>query len=172
MKDVVGYEQYFQITKDGKLWSKRTNKFLKQTIGKTGYYTVATKIGGRKGINKCFKIHRLVAQAYIPNPKNKPFVNHIDGNKLNNHVSNLEWVTNQENVIHAINLGLITFDHITGSKGTKAKLTDEDVLKIREDFLTHTYKNKTEFCKKYSKLYNIGRSTIFDILNRKTYKNI
>lgn len=77
-KDVVGFEEYFSISDDGKIFSKRTNKELKQTISKTGYLTVATKIGGRNGLNKCFKIHILVAKAFIPNIYNLPFVNHID----------------------------------------------------------------------------------------------
>lgn len=93
-KDVVGYEEYFQVSNLGKLFSKRSQKILKQTISKTGYYTVATRLGGRNGICKCFKIHRLVAEAFIPNPEQKRTVNHIDGNKLNNNLSNLEWQRN------------------------------------------------------------------------------
>lgn len=59
------------------------------------------------GKNKLFKLHRLVANYFIPNPENKPLVNHIDGNILNNDVSNLEWVTHSENVKHAIRTGLL-----------------------------------------------------------------
>ena len=172
MKDVVGYEDYFQVTKDGRIWSKRTNKFLKQTVSKTGYYTISTRIGGRKGTCKCFKVHRLVAEAYIDNPENKPFVNHIDGNKLNNHVSNLEWCTNRENILHALELGLITGDHCKGELNSSAKLTNNQVKQIREEFKNHTFKNKTEFCTEYSKKYNIHRSSMFDLLNNKTYKSV
>ena len=65
---------------------------------KTGYVRVS--IGNKsKGL-----VHRLVAETFIPNPNNKPMVNHIDGNKTNNHISNLEWVTNAENVKHAFTL--------------------------------------------------------------------
>ena len=78
-----------------------------------------------------FSVHRLVAQAFIPNPENKPQVNHIDGNKLNNNVSNLEWVTNQENMDHAIKNGLVK----TPGKGINAyncKHTEEEVRKVCE----------------------------------------
>lgn len=107
-KDVVGYEEFFSVSEDGRVYSKRTCKVLKQTLHINGYWTIATKIGGRLGVPKCFKVHRLVAEAFIENPKNKPFVNHIDGNKQNNSVGNLEWVTNAENIQHAISIGLIT----------------------------------------------------------------
>lgn len=90
----------------GQVLSKRTNKILKQSISKTGYYTIATKIGGRNGISKCFKVHRWIAEIFIPNDLNKPFINHKDGNKLNNSIDNLEWVTNSENVKHAYSIGL------------------------------------------------------------------
>ena len=65
MIDVVGYEDLFRVTEDGRLWSKRTQKFLKQTKLKTGYMTVASKIGGRKGVCICLRVHVAVAKAYI-----------------------------------------------------------------------------------------------------------
>lgn len=81
-KDVVGFEDYFQISNFGRFFSKRSNKLLKLHINKSGYITLATKIGGRHGTNHCFKIHRVVAEAFIPNPENKPEVNHKDGKKI------------------------------------------------------------------------------------------
>lgn len=68
-------------------------------------------------------VHRLVAQAFIPNPENKPFVNHIDSNRSNNHISNLEWVTNRENFEHAVNFGSM-----------ERKLSQEDLDYIRENY--------------------------------------
>ena len=96
-KDVVGYEEYFKVSNLGNVYSKRSGKILKQNLHPNGYYTIATKIGGRYGKNICFKVHRLVAKAFIPNVYDKPYVNHIDGVKTNNTIGNLEWCTAKEN---------------------------------------------------------------------------
>jgi hypothetical protein len=85
------------------------------------------------------KVHRLVALAFIPNPDNKPVVNHRDGNKQNNSVENLEWVTNRENTNHAYQNGLIKA--AKGEKNSQAKLTVELVSKAKELYaLGWTYK--------------------------------
>tara|TARA_R110000824_G_scaffold11586_1_gene50777 strand:- start:45 stop:512 length:468 start_codon:yes stop_codon:yes gene_type:complete len=88
--EIQGYSNYL-IYDDGRVWSKRSNKFLKPQNNGTGYYIYTFP-------NKTNKlIHRLVAEHYIPNPLNKPQVNHEDGTRSNNHVSNLRWVTDIEN---------------------------------------------------------------------------
>lgn len=119
-KDVVGYESLFSVSNLGNVKSKRTNKLLKQHINKKGYCTVATKIGGRLGKAVCFKVHRLVAEAFLPPPHfdvvvdsdrtfyKKVIVNHKDGNKQNNSSLNLEWSTYQDNAIHAWENGLVS----------------------------------------------------------------
>ena len=71
--------------------------------GKLTYYAVMLWLGNK---SKCAKVHRLVAEAFIPNPDNLPCINHKDGNKLNNQVTNLEWCTYQENMQHAVRTGL------------------------------------------------------------------
>ena len=93
--EINGYANY-TIYDDGRIWSKarKNGKWLKPFPTHKGYLMVRLC---DKGVDKCYSVHRLVAEHYIPNPENKPQVDHIDRNKLNNHVSNLRWVTNQEN---------------------------------------------------------------------------
>lgn len=128
-RDVVGYEHLFSVSSTGRIYSKRTNKILKTLVSKTGYEVFSTRIGGRAGVVKCFKVHKLVAEAFIPNIGNKPCVNHKDGVKTNNCTSNLEWITHSENTKHAYTLGLLT-SHKGESHG-KAILSESDVKAIR-----------------------------------------
>ena len=115
-KDIEGYEGVYQVSTCGNIKSlakprKNGNsrcyiqkeKLLKQSFTSTGYKKVELYKDGKR---KSFKVHRLVAIAFIPNPDNKPEVNHIDGNKINNNIDNLEWVTSSENTIHAYETGL------------------------------------------------------------------
>lgn len=104
-KDVVGYEGIYEVSNKGRIKSKHYGKkvFLKTQKTYDGYITTKLSIGGN---SKRCSLHRLVAIAFLGNPENKPQVNHKDGNKLNNYMDNLEWVTAQENVIHAWKTGL------------------------------------------------------------------
>ena len=88
MKDVVGYEGLYAVTSCGKVWSYRNECFLKPKYTRNGYLIVALCKDGQK---KWYRIHRLVAEAYLPNPENLPQVNHKDENKTNNCLQNLEW---------------------------------------------------------------------------------
>jgi len=118
-KDVVGYEGYYQISNLGRVKSLKKRvpfetygvrklrtlpeKILKQHKNECGYMYVPLAKDTKK---KKHKIHRLVAEAFLPNPEMKKCVNHKDGNKVNNCVSNLEWVTHSENMKHAAENGL------------------------------------------------------------------
>ena len=95
MKDIKGYEGQYAITSCGKVWSYKSKKFLSPGRCRNGYYQVGLC---KNNVKKHYVIHRLVAEAYIPNPENKPQINHKDEDKSNNALSNLEWVTAKENI--------------------------------------------------------------------------
>lgn len=95
MKDIPGYQGIYAITEDGKVWSYKSNKFLAQTKNEAGYLKTTLY---KSGFKKCIYIHKLVALTYIPKPESDKelTVDHIDRNKLNNHYTNLRWVTRSE----------------------------------------------------------------------------
>lgn len=100
---VRGYEAEYAVSRDGRVGSLRSQREIAVSINNCGYKTVLIR---RKGSAKRALVHRLVAEAFVPNPDNKPIVNHIDGVKLNCAPDNLEWVTAAENNAHAWRNGL------------------------------------------------------------------
>jgi len=108
MKDLQGYEGLYKVTTTGKIYSHYSNKFLALKTTAKGYVSVCLFNPNLKGNPRKYPmVHRLVALTHIPNPNNLPQINHIDGNKLNNNVCNLEWCTPSQNVQHAIDTGLL-----------------------------------------------------------------
>ena len=139
------------ITKNGEVINKRNNhKLIPQKNGK-GYLRVS--ISGKLQF-----VHRLVAETYIPNPNNLPQVNHKDGNKLNNTVENLEWVSNFENRKHAMRNGL----HKCGEYCSSSKLCENDIFYILD--------NRNLGATKLSKELNVSRTTVSDVLHGRTWK--
>lgn len=143
----------YEITRDGKVINKHSGHALIGQPNGKGYLRVS--IGG-----KLMFIHRLVAEKYIPNPEEKEQVNHKDGNKLNNNVDNLEWVTNQENRNHAIKNGL----HFSGEKCPWTKLSQKDVEEIRSLEGIKTIQQLAE-------MYEVSESNIRAIQQYKSWKN-
>lgn len=102
-KDIKRNPNYM-IDELGNVYSKRFNKILTPKHNHDGYLRISL---WKDNKNEFIGIHRLVAETFIENPFNKPFVNHIDGNKQNNNVENLEWVTQKENIQHAYRTRII-----------------------------------------------------------------
>jgi hypothetical protein len=154
MKEIWKEIHYgYSVSSLGRVKNK-FNKIKNQTLNNGNGY-LHTSINYKTKL-----VHRVIAIAFIPNPDNKQEVNHIDGNKQNNHISNLEWVTPKENKQHAITLGLM---NNKGDKNGATKLNWDIVDEIRSLYNTGLYK-QMQLCKKY----NLASSTISRIVN---YKN-
>lgn len=145
LRPVIDYEGYYEISDEGRLFSvertieihdkihnrKYTKQFKRRELSPSpdhrGYLCVRLQ---KAGIGTFASIHRLVARAFIPNPKPESFhcINHIDGNKTNNYISNLEWSNHRDNAVHAVRMGLIKY--ATGEKHPKTKISDADRERI------------------------------------------
>lgn len=166
-KDILDYVGIYQVSNLGRVKSIKRyvkcmggirlvgEKIRKIQEDKDGYLTI-TLCNDTKVI---FKIHRLVAIAFIPNLLSLPEVNHIKNIKTRNTVNNLEWVTSKENKEHSILLGT----NARGEKVNNAKLTEIEVLKIRNSTLTQ---------RELGEIYGVGRRTIGAILLRRTWTHI
>lgn len=107
---VLDFSTKYVVSNFGRVKNVLTNRILNQRIVR-GYFTVSFRFGSdRKNNFFSFKVHRLVAFAFLPNYGNYPQVNHLDGNKLNNNVTNLEWCTAKHNVNHAFKIGLCNLE--------------------------------------------------------------
>lgn len=157
--DIKGYEEYYKISDKGVVTNKKTNKNMKPSLNSSGYLRCALNVNYKK--NNRFFIHRLVAEHFILNKENKPCVNHIDGNKLNNSVDNLEWVSYSENIKHAFDLGL----NKSGEEHGQSKLTCKEVKKILS-----RYKNENISQRKLGQIYDVAHSTIGAIVRGETWE--
>ena len=121
--------KYYDITKEGVIINLKTNRKCKGTIGKSGYLKWSTK---RNNKNYDYYIHRLIAIKYIPNPNNYPVINHIDGNKLNISIDNLEWCTYSHNNKEAVRLGLVdnSNNHRPYKKVIQINKDTKEIIKI------------------------------------------
>lgn len=113
-RDVVWWEGLYLVSIEGVVISKLTGKIIKDRLNRD--YMSVTLRRGKKSTTR--KVHRLIAEAFISKPDGKTEVNHKDGNKLNNSINNLEWVTRQENILHAQSIGL---GHHKGARSHLAK---------------------------------------------------
>ena len=169
-KDIKDYEGCYQISNLGNIKSlirknNKKEKLLKVQISTCGYYKILLYKNNK---SKHFKVHRLIAIHFIPNIYNKEQINHIDGNKLNNNINNLEWVTPKENMQHAVRTGLKDKGIISSTKLKSIPIT------LYKDGIEFTFSSRNEaarslglnkgnlslFCKgvlKYMKGYTLSK---------------
>lgn len=174
-KDIIGYDGFYQVSNFGRIKSLEreiparkgqfkpifiSQKILENVKNSEGYLQVTLC---KYKVKENITVHRLVAISFIPNPENKPFVNHLDGDKTNDFDWNLEWSTSQENCLHAHKTGLqISY---SGESCNLSKLTEKEVLEIRS-----LYKKLSE--EDIAFKFNVTASTINRIQNKKTWKHI
>jgi hypothetical protein len=173
-KDIKGFENLYQVSNYGRVKSlyrellhpkngiaKYESKILKHSFDKDGYPKLTITLNGK---HHYVRVHRLVAQTFIENPHNKPYINHIDAVRGNNRVENLEWVTAKENSSWSIKLNR----HIKGENMWKHIFTEKEVIDLLIYFRDNKIENMAEFCRQHG--YKV--STINCIRNRLTWKHI
>lgn len=147
----------YYISEEGKVFNQKTGKYLQGSLDKNGYLRFRLE-------GKNVSIHRMVLETFDPRPNMALLeVNHIDGDKTNNKLENLEWVTHQENMQHAVKYNLTKKCSNEGIKNGRAKLTEEQVKAIRQDLRS---------CQKIADDYGLVKSTVSAIKNYKLWKNV
>lgn len=169
-RQVGGYEEFLEVSNLGNVRTVARQIPLngglryfksiqcKLCLKRNGYFQVAVRLGG-KDKRKWFLVHRIVALAFIPNPENLPQINHKDGNKTNNTVSNLEWCNSSHNQNHAVKMGLCSNEE----SHYKAKLTASEVREIRAS---------NDSSKVAGEKYGVDKSTVKAIRRFKTWKYV
>lgn len=176
-RDIEGYEGLYQVSSLGRVKSLnrkvraknnsiaiKKGKILKPVHHHSGYLVVSLRDYKSKLSQK--SIHRLVAKAFILNPENKMVVNHINGIKTDNSISNLEWNTPAENTAHANLTGLTD---IRGEKNINSKLTTEQIRQIRQEYVKGSNTHGTT---SLAQKYKVSQRTIYLIVNKVSYKNV
>jgi DNA-binding NarL/FixJ family response regulator len=180
MKDIPNYEGRYAVTRDGRVWSHKKetlvgknggiridgNKWLTLSINNRGKGYQRIALVDKNGKRKMLLVHRLVALTYIPNPSSLPFINHINGDTTDNRVENLEWCSPQGNAIHAYGNGWIKIPSQKGEANSQAKLTIDDVRKIRQ--MAAQGFGDTEISRKL----NLTRNAVKGVTKQHTWKDV
>lgn len=176
----VDYSWRFEISTYGRIRNAKTKHVYALHSGANEYLQICTSVNGK---NKNIRIHRCVAETFLANPKHLEIVNHIDGNKQNNCILNLEWCSREYNYEHALDMELINPTHIwsfasdsccgqyRGSHNGMSKLTDENVIYIRDHYIP---KGKGQKCnrKELADRFGVSVGLISQIVKRKIWTHI
>lgn len=135
-KDIEGYEGYYQVSNEGIVKSLRRNKILKPYTNR-GYEYVVFSVGNKR---KTIRVHRLVAEAFIPNPQNKPCVDHINTVRNDNRVENLRWTTHKENSNNELTIEH-SLGHITHRNTVYQYTLDGELIRTYDSALEAANKN-------------------------------
>jgi len=165
-KTIPGFSRY-KASSNGEIYTPnwkggKTGKIMKPAPDPFGY--LRTVLVDDNGKNTTVKVHRIIAQTFIPNENDLKEVNHLNGNKSDNRVENLEWVSRKQNMIHAFQNGL---QNNRGINNPISKLTEQDVIEIRAKFMPRIYGRK-----ELAMEYNVKESTIKDVILRKSWSHI
>lgn len=157
-KDIEGYEGMYKISNKSRVKSYQRGKIkiMRHTVNTAGYHIVELSKNNER---KSFRVHRLLAQAFVPNPDNKPVINHINGTKDDNSLNNLEWVTTSENIHHAYMTGL----RQSGDQSPNRKVSDAQVL-----FMRNLYRSEHFLLRELSQLFGISESNTCVLINSNT----
>jgi hypothetical protein len=155
----IDYLPRHQVSNLGRIRHKKKLNILKGSISNHGYVRVNIQVNNKQ---KSYRVHRIVADHFVSNEEGKPFVNHMDCDKKNNVSTNLEWVTNKENIIHARDNGKLK--HVRGEVSNLCKFTDETVNNIRS--LKDSGKTMTEV----SRIFNCSRTYVSCLWSNKVRK--
>ena len=162
-KVIPAFGGRYEASETGEIRHSLNKNIRKARTNKFGYLQLNFSRNDGTGKSDTILVHRLIAMTFIPNPNDLPEVNHKDGNKQNNHVSNLEWCTYSENGKHAHKMGLQQSQK--GEKHIKAKLTNDQAERIRQ-----LYKEGVSQ-QKLADLFNVSQRTVSRIIRGERYDN-
>ena len=165
-RDIKGYEGYYQVSSFGRVRSFHHRK-IHVLIPRVSFGYLKVPLCRGKGDENVFFVHILVARTFISNPSNKKIVNHKDGNKQNNHVDNLEWVTQSENLKHAYKTGLLKIAR--GTESPRAKLTEDEVRYIRKVYKPH---DRNFGAVALAETLGVSKYTVSNVIHGKSYTNV
>ncbi len=160
-KPVVGSNGRYEISSKGRVWSNVKNRYMCPNENTRGY--LKASLTYEPGKIRTVPVHRLVAEHFLYKPRDKNEVNHKDGNKLNNHASNLEWVTASQNIQHGLANELIP----RGEKVYNAKLTEAQAQEALTGMIRHGFSFKH-----YADKFGVSKSAIKHIKARRSWKHL